>query len=140
MLKAYILNEIRDNDDKAEVNATWQRIVGKIKEEAGSDQSGIVNTADVEFISVWLRGNYARTLRENKKDSEDKDYELLGEKFYEWVRKNAKTCMGLNKSSDYKDLILKEMVQIANVYSRVKNIHKHIQQVTNMYFIMQIEI
>lgn len=130
MLKAYILNEIRDNDDKAEVNATWQRIVGKIKEEAGSDQSGIVNTADVEFISVWLRGNYARTLRENKKDSEDKDYELLGEKFYEWVRKNAKTCMGLNKSSDYKDLILKEMVQIANVYSRVK---KYSQTYTTGY-------
>ena len=65
------------------------------------------------MASRQLRQNTAR----KKIDSEDKDYELLGEKFYEWVRKNAKTCMGLNKSSDYKDLILKEMVQIAGIES-----------------------
>lgn len=120
MLKAYILNEIHDSKDKAEVNLRWQQIVGKIKEESGTDQSGIVNTADVEFISVWLRGNYARTLRENRKDSEDKDYELLGEKFYEWVRKNAASCMGLKRSSDFKEFVLKEMQQIADVYLRIK--------------------
>lgn len=120
MLKAYILNEINDSKDKAEVNSKWQKIVEKIKTESGADQSGVVNTADVEFISVWLRGNYARTLRENKKDSEDKDYEQLGEKFYEWVRKNAKTGMGLKTSSDFKDFILKEMTQVAEVYSRIK--------------------
>ena len=75
MLKAYVLNEVA-SDDKPKVNKQWQDIVNSIKNAAGADQSGVVNTADVDFISVWLRGKYARTLREGKKDSADKDYEV----------------------------------------------------------------
>lgn len=118
MLKAYILNEVSE-DEKAEVNAKWQELVGKIKATSSSDQSGVVNTADVEFISLWLRGNYAKSLREGKKDSEDKDYELLGEKFHEWVRQNCKKQMGLTSSKDYKDFVIKEMNQMVDLYLRI---------------------
>lgn len=118
MLKAYILNEVSE-DEKAEVNAKWQELVGKIKATSSSDQSGVVNTADVEFISLWLRGNYAKSLREGKKDSEDKDYELLGEKFHEWVRQNCKKQMGLTSSKDYKEFVIKEMNQMVDLYLRI---------------------
>lgn len=84
MMKAFVLNEVSE-EDKFEVNAKWQELVNKIKFASDSEQSGVVNTADVEFISLWLR--------EGKKDSEDKDYELLGEKFHEWVCQNAKKQM-----------------------------------------------
>lgn len=118
MLKAYILNEVSE-DEKAEVNSKWQELVGKIKATSNSDQSGVVNTADVEFISLWLRGNYAKSLREGKKDSEDKDYELLGEKFHEWVRQNCKKQMGLTSSKDYKEFVIKEMNQMVDLYLRI---------------------
>lgn len=119
MLKALVLNEINDAD-KVEVNSKWQELTKKIKESSDTEQSGVVNTADVEFISLWLRGNYAKTLREGKKDAEDKDYELLGERFHEWVRLNAKKNMGLNTSKDYKDFVMKEMVQIVELYLKIK--------------------
>lgn len=123
MLKAYVLNEVA-SDDKPKVNKQWQDIVNSIKNAAGADQSGVVNTADVDFISVWLRGKYARTLREGKKDSADKDYELLGEKFHTWVRQNARTQMGLISAASYKDFVLSEMKQMANVYLRIKDYSK----------------
>ena len=123
MLKAFVLNEVSE-DDKIEVNAKWQELVNKIKTSSDSEQSGVVNTADVEFISLWLRGNYAKTLREGKKDSEDKDYELLGEKFHEWVRQNAKKQMGLTLSKDYKEFVLKEMSQMVEFYLNIKQYSK----------------
>ena len=123
MLKAQIINEI-PNSEKNEVNKVWQNLTGKIKSMAQSEQSGIVNTADVEFISMWLRGNYARTLREGKKDSEDKDYELLGEKFHTWVRANASKCMGLNSALAYKEFVTKEMKQMVDLYIKIKDYSK----------------
>lgn len=120
MLKAYILNEVKE-EDKPQVNSKWQELVNKLKTEAGNIQSGIVNTPDVDFISLWLRGNYAKSLRENKKDSEDKDYELLGEKFHEWVRTNANKQMGLDKSDDYRDFVLKEMDLMVDLFLKVKS-------------------
>lgn len=123
MLKAFILNEVSE-EDKLEVNTKWQELVNKIKSASESEQSGIVNTADVEFISLWLRGNYATSLREGKKDAEDKDYELLGEKFHEWVRQNAKKQMGLTLSKDYKEFVLKEMRQMVELYLNIKQYSK----------------
>ena len=123
MLKAFILNEVSE-EDKLEVNAKWQELVNKIKSASESEQSGVVNTADVEFISLWLRGNYATSLREGKKDAEDKDYELLGEKFHEWVRQNAKRQMGLTLSKDYKEFVLKEMNQMVELYLKIKQYSK----------------
>ena len=123
MLKAFILNEVNE-EDKIEVNAKWQELVNRIKSIASSEQSGVVNTADVEFTSLWLRGNYAQTLREGKKDSEDKDYELLGEKFHEWVRQNAKKQMGLYLSKEYKEFVMKEMSQMVDLYLRIKQYSK----------------
>ena len=123
MLKAFVLNEVSE-EDKREVNAKWQELVNKIKSASESEQSGIVNTADVEFVSLWLRGNYATSLREGKKDAEDKDYELLGEKFHEWVRQNAKKQMGLVQSKDYKEFVLKEMNQMVELYLNIKTYSK----------------
>lgn len=127
MLKAFVLNEVSE-DDKLEVNAKWQELVNKIKTSSDSEQSGVVNTADVEFISLWLRGNYAKSLREGKKDSEDKDYELLGEKFHEWVRQNAKKQMGLTLSKDYKEFVLKEMSQMVDLYLNIKQCSKKLTE------------
>lgn len=123
MMKAFVLNEVSD-EDKLEVNAKWQELVNKIKSASESEQSGVVNTADVEFISLWLRGNYSTSLREGKKDAEDKDYELLGEKFHEWVRQNAKKKMGLIQSKDYKEFVLKEMSQMVELYLDIKKYSK----------------
>lgn len=123
MLKAFLLKEIT-LADRNEVNTVWQKTIAKIKASSDSVKDGVVNTEDVEFISQWLRGNYATTMRETKKGAEDQDYELLGDKFHEWVRENAKKNMGLKKSEDYKTFVTKEMVQIAKLYLDIKKYSK----------------
>lgn len=119
MMKAYVMQQIVEAD-RLEVNRRWQDNINRIKSASSYDSSGIVNTEDVEFISTWLRANYADTLREGKRGANDEDFELLGEKFHTWVRSNAKTKMGLNKSSDYKALVMTEMSRVTDLYLRLK--------------------
>lgn len=119
MMKAYIIQQIAEMD-RAAVNRTWQDNINRIKRASSYDTSGVVNTEDVEFISTWLRANYAETLREGRKGATDEDFELLGEKFHAWVRSNTKNKMGLAKSSDYKALILAEMTKVTDLYLKVK--------------------
>ena len=120
MMKAYIIQQIAEAD-RANVNHKWQENINRIKNSTSYDTSGVVNTEDVDFISTWLRANYANTLREGRKGATDEDFELLGEKFHTWVRNNAKNGMGLAKSSDYKALILDEMTKVTDVYLRIRN-------------------
>lgn len=119
MLKAFLLQQVTATQ-RGTVNDSWQKIIAHIKEYSDSEKSGIVNTEDVDFISMWLRGKYARTLRETKKGSRDEDYELLGDKFHEWVRQNAKVKMGLIKSEDFKTFVIVEMEQMSRIYLRTK--------------------
>lgn len=119
MMKAYVMQQITEMDRLA-VNHKWQDNINRIKSASSYDTSGVVNTEDVEFISTWLRAKYAQTLREGKRGASDEDFELLGEKFHTWVRSNAKSKMGLNKSSDYKTLILTEMTRVTDLYLKIR--------------------
>lgn len=119
MMKAYVMQQIVEAD-RALVNHQWQDNINRIKSASSYDSSGVVNTEDVEFISTWLRAKYAQTLREGKRGANDEDFELLGEKFHTWVRSNAKAKMGLNKSVDYKNLVMTEMTRVTELYLKLK--------------------
>ena len=98
----------------------------RIKAASSQDKSGVTNAEDVEFISLWLRAKYAKTLRETKKGAVDRDYELLGDRFHTWVRAYARTGMGLEQSDDYKNLVLKEMAQVTGLYLRLTQYSKRL--------------
>jgi len=119
MMKAYVMQQIIETD-RAMVNHRWQNNINRIKSISSYDSSGVVNTEDVDFISTWLRAKYAQTLREGKRGASDEDFELLGEKFHTWVRSNAKAKMGLNKSIDYKALVMMEMTRVTDLYLKLK--------------------
>lgn len=120
MMKAYVMQQIAEAD-RSTVNRRWQDNINRIKAASSYDSSGVVNTEDVEFISTWLRANYAETLREGKRGASDEDFELLGEKFHTWVRSNAKLKMGLVKPSDFKELVLTEMSRVTELYLRIRD-------------------
>lgn len=119
MMKGFITQKVGVGD-KVSVNHKWQDNISRIKSASNIDTSGIVNTEDVEFISVWLRAKYAETLREGKRGASDEDFELLGEKFHTWVRDNATTKMKLQKSNDYKDFVMIEMTRATDLFLRIK--------------------
>ena len=120
MMKAYIIQQVAEID-RVEVNHQWQDNINSIKNASSYDSSGVVNTQDVEFISIWLRAKYANSLRETKRGAKDEDFELLGDKFHTWVRNNAHTTMGLNKPKDYKALVMDEMTKVTKLYLRLKD-------------------
>ena len=118
MMKAYIIQQVSEQDRIA-VNRRWQDNINRIKNASSYDTSGMVNTQDVEFISVWLRAKYANTMRDTKRGANDEDYELLGDKFHTWVRNNARSAMSLAKPKDYKDFVLTEMTRVTDIYLRM---------------------
>ena len=119
MMKAFIIQQVAEID-RITVNHCWQDNINRIKNASSYDSSGVVNTEDVEFISIWLRAKYANTLRETKRGAKDEDFELLGDKFHTWVRNNAHSGMGLLKPKDYKSLVTNEMTRVTELYLRLK--------------------
>ena len=119
MLKAFIIQQV-DEADRDSVNKVWQQNITRIKNAFESESSGTVKAEDVDFISTWLRAKYANSIRETKKGAEDRDFELLGEKFHTWVRMNARTEMQLTQPKQYKELVTIEMTLMTNLYLRMK--------------------
>lgn len=119
MMKAFVIQQVAEQDRNV-VNHQWQENINKIKAASSNDTSGMVNTQDVEFISIWLRAKYANSLRVTKRGAKDEDYELLGDKFHTWVRNNARSKMGLVKPKSFKDLVLNEMTYVTDIYLRMK--------------------
>lgn len=119
MLKAFVIQQV-DEADRDAVNKIWQQNISRIKNAFESESSGTVKAEDVDFISAWLRAKYAKSIRETKKGAEDRDFELLGEKFHTWVRQNARTEMELTLPKQYKELVTVEMTLMSKLYLRIK--------------------
>lgn len=119
MMKAYIIQQVAETD-RIQVNDKWQDNINRIKSASAYDTSGMVNTQDVEFISIWLRAKYANSMRDTKRGAKDEDYELLGDKFHTWMRNNARSEMNLAKPKGFKDFVLTEMTRVTDIYLRMK--------------------
>ncbi|NRD76595.1 DUF262 domain-containing protein [Bacillus sp. BRMEA1] len=111
MLKGYLLSEISDNTVRNKANDLWKERVLTLKE--------IEKDGDSDFIKNWLRAQYADSIREGKKDSENKDFEIIGTTFHKWVREK-KSVIKLDKSSDFERFILNDFKTFSDIYIRLK--------------------
>ena len=112
MLKGFLLSEVNDNKKRNQANDLWKERVLKLKED---EKDG-----DTDFIKNWLRAQYAESIREGKKDSENKDFEIIGTTFHKWVREKRE-LMGLEKSEDFEGFILSDFKTFSNIYLRLRN-------------------
>jgi len=112
MLKGYLLSMIDINTTRDKANDLWKGKVVQLKE--------IEKDGDADFIKNWLRAQYAETIRERKKDSENKDFENIGSAFHKWVQEN-KHHIGLNHSKDFENFILNKFRMYADIYMRLKD-------------------
>lgn len=92
MLKGYLLSNIEDSAKKNNCNDLWRKCVENLKH--------IGKEEDADFIKAWLRGQYAKTIRERKKGAEAKDFDRIGTEFHRWVRDNE-SLLGLNNQMDF---------------------------------------
>lgn len=114
MLKGFLLSEIKDDAVRNEANKVWKRKILEIKNLDPNSKE-----EDADFIKNWLRGQYAETIRETKKGAEKEDFDLIGTEFHKWVRENAKN-IGLIRTENYEEFILKEFKLFADIYILLK--------------------
>ena len=118
MLKAFVIQQTLESD-RSTVNEKWKECIDAIKRAYNSVENAPSKSADVEFISTWLRAKYATTISQPRGEAVC-DYENLGEKFHTWVRQNAKSNMGLDTPKSYKDFVIREMERMTDVFLRLK--------------------
>lgn len=110
MLKGFLLNRIEDSQQIEKANQIWRNRITEL--------SDLDKNADSDFLKHWLRGQYADTIRERKKDAVSGDFDIIGTAFHKWVRDNNER-IGLHHSSDYKSFINRDFVQMSHRYKQL---------------------
>ncbi len=95
MLKAYVLANVRNEDDQRVVNEVWKQQILAIKA-LGAEG----NQEDVDFFKNWLRARHAETIRPGEKGAENRDYERIGTEFHRWIR-DQRERIGLRDSDSF---------------------------------------
>jgi hypothetical protein len=107
MLKSFLLARVGDDEVIRELNERWRRRV--------TDLSDAEKNADAEFVKAWLRGDYANTQRERKRNAAPGDFDIIGTAFHKWVRDNA-DCIGLRREDDFRTFVEHDFMRLSARY------------------------
>jgi len=112
MLKGFLLANITDETKRTTAAQTWKKCSQELSE---------INTDEVaDFFKAWLRSQYANSIRERKKHAKPQDFDRLGTEFHRWVR-DHKDAMGLKRSDDFYNFIVRDMDFYARQYRLIRN-------------------
>jgi hypothetical protein len=112
MLKSFLIARVGDNSDIAKANQLWRSRI--------EDLNTIDRNADAEFIKSWLRGKYADTIRERKKDAAPGDFDLIATAFHKWVRDHRER-LDLRRASDFARLINHDFDRLSRRYQDISH-------------------
>lgn len=110
MLKGFLLARMEEPAAIDAANQLWRTRVGEL--------STLDKNADAEFLKAWLRGKYADTIRERKKDASPRDFDLIGTAFHKWVRDNAEQ-IGLRKASEFQGFVNRDFDRMSRRYRQL---------------------
>jgi len=112
MLKGYLLANIDDLAKRIEANKLIKSYLTKFSE--------FGEGTEVDFFKAWLRSQYAKKIRERKKEAKNEDFELISTEYHRWIRNNAK-AVGLKSSDDFYQFVVNNMRIFADLYLRLLN-------------------
>ena len=107
MLKGFLLARIDEPKRIRAANSLWRRRITELTD--------IGKNADSEFIKHWLRGKYAETIRERKKDAVPRDFDLIGTSFHKWVKDNS-LRVKLTRPGDYATFVSNDFERMSHRY------------------------
>jgi len=110
MLKSFLIARMEDQAAITAANALWRSRVEELNDRE--------RNADGEFLKSWLRGKYAETIRERKKDAVARDFDLIGTAFHKWARDN-RSRLGLNKPGDFVAFVNNDFDRLSRRYMQL---------------------
>lgn len=113
MLKGYLLANIEEDSQKQQANDLWRKRTFEFLELSDGDEKEAE-----EFFKVWLRSQYADSIRERKRDAKNEDWESLGTRYHKWVRDEHKK-LGLASSKDFNEFILRHFDYYSTIYMKI---------------------
>jgi len=130
MLKGYLLVIIEDLAKKNDCNDLWRKRVERLNH--------IGKEEDADFIKAWLRGQYAKTIRERKKGAEAKDFDRIGTEFHRWVRDNE-SLLGLKGQKDFIRFIEEDFAFYSKWYETIREAsQQHKEGMEHIFYNAQI--
>jgi uncharacterized protein with ParB-like and HNH nuclease domain len=111
MLKGYLLANITDEDLRNRSARQWKGWIKKFQDLGKDDETN--------FFKSWLRSQYARDIRERKRNAKPGDFDRLGTEFHRWVRDN-KDFLQLEGSNEYFNFINQNLDFFARWYERIR--------------------
>ncbi|MCY4672352.1 MAG: DUF262 domain-containing protein [Bacteroidetes bacterium] len=106
MLKGFLLARMGEPETEA-ANKLWRSQITALTD--------LAKNAESDFLKNWLRGKYANTIRERKKDAAPRDFDRIGTAFHKWVRDNQK-AIGLSSADDYAKLVNHDFKRMSHRY------------------------
>lgn len=82
MLKGLLLSHYKDPDKREKADDIWRNSMLSLHQ-YNKDE-------DLRFFQAMLRAQYAQTIRQSHKGSQNEDFEKIGTRFHSWVRDNLK--------------------------------------------------
>lgn len=118
MLKGFLLARMDDNETIEAANELWRSQITTLTD--------LAKNADSDFLKHWLRGKYANTIRERKRDAVPEDFDLIGTAFHKWVRDNRKV-IGLHSTDDYAKLVNHDFKRMSDRYIHLLNVSHRLE-------------
>ena len=109
MLKAFMLAGMKEERKIEESNKLWREQITALTDIEKE------KSADSDFFKHWLRGKYAKKIRQRKKDATPEDFDIIGTAFHKWVRDN-KNALCLNHADDFYRLINHDFKRMSDRY------------------------
>jgi len=111
MLKGYMLANIGDEATRNAASDEWKNRLAELAE-LGKEE-------DADFFKSWLRSQYARKIRERKKNANPEDFDRIGTEYHRWVR-DHRALIGLDGSPDFDRFIRRDLSFYSRQYLKLR--------------------
>lgn len=110
MLKGYLLANIDNPEKRIEADKLIKKWLLSLAEYGKDTES--------DFFKAWLRAQYARKIRERKKQARPEDFDLIGTEYHRWVRNNRQV-IELESSDDFHQWVMHDLHYFAQLFTKL---------------------
>ncbi|SDL14381.1 Protein of unknown function [Cryobacterium psychrotolerans] len=110
MLKGYLLANIGEGPARIAAGDLWKsRLAGL---------ADLGKEADADFFKTWFRSQYAKKIRERKRDAIPEDYDKIGTEFHRWLRRDAE-LVGLTSRAEFGTFVQRDFDFYSKQFIRI---------------------